>query len=164
MAAKKLTIENVKIYWANFSGKERENNPAGKRNFGVFIDPDMVEDLRADGWNVKQRRPSNDNPDQDTLYYLAIQVSFNKTPPKIFAVGDGRKRLIDESEVSILDYEDLQKVDVTIQQSIWHKNGRSGITAYLNKMYAVIGEDYLDKKYNNYQDVSVKPDDESLPF
>ena len=50
-----LVIENCRITFKNFSGKETKFNPAGRRNFAVVLDEDTAHKLSDDGWNVKIR-------------------------------------------------------------------------------------------------------------
>ena len=52
-----IRIENAKIRFRNFSGKEGRFNPAGRRNFCVFLDDDTANDLKDEGWNIKWLNP-----------------------------------------------------------------------------------------------------------
>ena len=40
-----IVIENARIGFRNFSGKEGQFNPAGRRNFCVFIETPLVNRL-----------------------------------------------------------------------------------------------------------------------
>ncbi|NMC58666.1 MAG: hypothetical protein GYA51_04660, partial [Candidatus Methanofastidiosa archaeon] len=42
---KNIIVENARIAFRNFSGKEGKYNPAGRRNFCVFLDPKTAEEL-----------------------------------------------------------------------------------------------------------------------
>ena len=37
-----IIVENAKIAFKNFSGKEGQFNPEGKRNFCLILDPELV--------------------------------------------------------------------------------------------------------------------------
>ena len=50
-----LEIEGAVFGFRNFSGKETDYSPEGTRQFGVIIDPELAMQLKADGWNIKER-------------------------------------------------------------------------------------------------------------
>ena len=41
---KYIFVENARIIFRNFSGEERKFNPAGNRNFGLRLTPDLQMD------------------------------------------------------------------------------------------------------------------------
>ena len=151
-----LKIENAKIFWTNFAGKERENNPAGKRNFCVEIPEDIVKNLKADGWNVKYTKDSEEYGGPKP--YIQVEVKYGDYPPKIYKVTSRNKTLLDEDVVGDLDTDEITNVDLYISPYHWTVGSKSGIKAYVDKMWVTIEEDDLTKKYANYDD------EESLPF
>ena len=151
-----LKIENAKIFWTNFAGKERENNAAGKRNFCVEIPEDIVENLKADGWNVKYTKDSEEYGGSKP--YLQVEVKYGAYPPKIYKVTSRNKTLLDEDVVGDLDKDEITNVDLYISPYHWTVGSKSGIKAYVDKMWVTIEEDDLTKKYAGYED------EESLPF
>ncbi len=48
-----LMIENARIMFRNFAGREQQFNSQGDRNFCIFLEPDQAEDLLKRGWNIK---------------------------------------------------------------------------------------------------------------
>lgn len=151
-----LKIENAKIFWTNFAGKERENNPAGKRNFCVEISEDIAENLKADGWNVKYTKDSEEYGGPKP--YIQVEVKYGDYPPKIYKVTSRNKTLLDEDVVKDLDTDEITNVDLYISPYHWTVGSKSGIKAYVDKMWVTIEEDDLTKKYASYED------EESLPF
>ena len=53
-----------------------------------------------------------------------------------------------ENEIDILDWIDIEKVDLIIRPYSWSVNNSSGIKAYVKTMYITIYEDELMIKYN----------------
>ena len=140
-----ITIENVRVGFRNFSGKEGKFNPKGNRNFCIFLEDPLARKLETDGWNVKWLKPRNE--DEEPQAILQIKVMFGKIPPTIVMINSRGQSRIKEETVSILDWAEIQSADVIIRPYSYNVNGQSGVAAYLNKMYVTIVEDELEKKY-----------------
>ena len=144
-----LIIEDAKIIFRNFAGKETQYNREGDRNFSVIIeDPDMAAALIEDGWNLKLLKPRDE--DDEPTYHLKVVVKMDgEWPAKLFLVNRrGRPNQLDEDTVRVLDSAELANVDLTINASKWNVNGKSGIKAYLRDLYASQVEDTLARKYS----------------
>ena len=150
MVKNNIVIENARIGFRNFSGKEGKFNPAGRRNFCVFIEEDLATRLENDGWNVRWLNPKDDHEDRQA--YIQVSVSYENIPPKIIIVSSKGKTILDESSVSILDWAEINEVDLIICPYNWEVSGKSGVKAYIKTMYVTIVEDEFESKYNDVPD------------
>ena len=145
-----IVIENATIRFRNFSGKEGRFNPEGKRNFCVFLDEEFAEKLKADGWSVKYLKPKEDGDDSQA--YIQVSVRFGKIPPKIVLITSKGKSILDEEDINILDWADIENADVIIRPYDWEFGGRHGRRAYVKSLYVTIREDELEEKYMDVPD------------
>ena len=151
-----LEIENAKIIFKNFEGKERKNpktgkvvNAKGERNFCIVIDnPEEAELMKEDGWNVKSYGVGDeyDMP----LYYIPVRINMNGNfPPKIHVYTKKSKELFDADMMKSLDDADFKKVNVRINPRPWDDNGRPAIKAYLREMFILLEEDAWEEEFAN---------------
>lgn len=152
-----LSVENARIIFRNFAGKEGKFNPAGKRSFCLLLDEETAERLSDQGWNVKTLAPRD--PDDDPQPYVQVAVQFGNYPPNIYLISGDKKTKLDEDTVSILDYAEIENVDLIINPSRWEMSGKSGIKAYLKTLYVTIVENEFEKKYRDLDE-----DDGDIPF
>jgi len=150
MVKDNIIIENARIGFRNFSGKEGKYNPVGKRNFCVFIEEDLAKTLESDGWNVRwlQPREEGENPQG----YLQVAVSYDNIPPKILMMTSKGKTVLDDESISLLDWAEIKEIDLIIRPYNWilhegTRNEKSGVKAYVKSMYVTIAEDEFEKKY-----------------
>ena len=164
MANKNIVAEGARIGFKNFSGKEGQYNPAGRRNFCWFIDDEkLANTLIDDGWNVRFLKPREDN--EKPQPYLQVAVEFKNFPPKIMMITSRGKSKIDESEVNILDWAEITNVDLIIRPYNWEVNGKSGTKAYLKALYVTIEEDEFESKYADTPDSAANTImDDDVPF
>lgn len=155
-----IKIENARIVFRNLSGKPDKFNPqGGKRSFSVVIDdPEFANELKREGWNIKQFNPSPDS-DEELAHFISVKVSYNNIPPHIYLCTSKNKTLLNEDTVGQLDYAEISNVDIVITPYQYEMSGRSGISAYVKTMYVTVVEDEFASKYE-YDDL----DDEEIPF
>ena len=128
-----INIESAMIIWKNFSGERDKFNP-GKRGFSVVIDDTvMADELRQEGWNVKDRPLQEGADDSEQEWTLPVKLNMNRYTQVWLIVGN-HKTLLDEDTVSQLDVVDIVNCDISIRPYEWEMNGRTGITAYVDSM------------------------------
>lgn len=153
-------FENCRIIFRNFKGEQSQYNRAGDRNFCVVIeDRDTADRLAADGWNIKHLPPLDEGEEETS--YLPVAVSFSNVPPTIVMLSSKGRTQLDESTVDILDYAEIEYIDLIVNPYNWEVNGKSGVKAYVKTLYVKIREDELARKYATF-DTNDPSDD--IPF
>ena len=141
-----INIEGATIIWKNFSGERDRFNP-GKRGFSVVIDDAvMADELRNEGWNIKERPLQEGADPSEQEWTLPVKLNMNRYTQVWLIVGN-HKTLLDENTVAQLDVVDIIDCDISIRPYEWEMSGRTGITAYVDSMYATIRENKFAEKY-----------------
>lgn len=146
-----LAIEDAEIRFSNFSGRKGKFNNEGDRSFCVLLNPDAADDLLREGWNVKTLTPKD--PEDEPVPYISVKVNYNslrKPVVNLITEINGKpvkKNNLDEDTICILDYAEIDKIDMVIRPYHYDVNGRQGISAYLKSMYVTIKEDPFAAKY-----------------
>lgn len=143
--AKTFMVEDARLVFRNFSGKEGQFNREGDRNFAVILDDETANIMLKDGWNVKYLA-SREEGEEDTPY-ISVAVNFNSRPPRVVMITSTARTNLDEDSVSVLDWADVRTCDLIARAYEWTVNGKSGIKAYLQSMFITIEEDALERKY-----------------
>lgn len=156
-----IVIENAKIGFRNFGGKETMYNPAGKRNFCVFLEDELSKTLKDDGWNVRYLEPRDDQDDPQG--YLQVAVSYENIPPKIIMITSKGKTILDDESIGLLDWAEIKEIDLIIRPYNWvlqegTPHEKRGIKAYVKSMYITIAEDEFESKYSNVPSDTVNGD------
>lgn len=141
-----INIEGANIIWKNFSGERDRFNP-GKRGFSVVIDDTvMADELKQEGWNVKERPLQEGADPSEQEWTLPVKLNMNRYTQVWLIVGN-HKTLLNEDTVAQLDVVDITDCDLSIRPYEWEMSGRTGVTAYVDSMYVTIRENKFAEKY-----------------
>ena len=149
-----VVLENVRIVFRNFTGKEGKYNREGDRNFGVLLDDDVATAMAKDGWNVKWLKAREEDDDEQA--YLSVSVSYKGRPPRVFMITSRGRTPLSEDEVEVLDWVDIRTVDLIVRPYEWAVNGKTGIKAYLKSIFVTINEDALELKYADLEQLPAR--------
>ena len=147
MVNQNLTIENARILFRNFSGEASKYNRKGDRNFCVLIDPETASMLKNDGWTIRYLKPRDE--DDIPQPYMQVKVSFDNIPPQVILVTRKNKKALNEDNVEMLDWAELERVDLIIRPYNWSVDGKSGVKGYLKTGYFTIVEDDFAARYED---------------
>lgn len=166
-----ITIKGARLFKTNFSGKEiPPYNPAGRRNFCVFIDDLRVaEAMEQDGWNIRWLDPREEGDERKA--FLSVEVSFRNRPPKIVICTRNGQTQLREEDVNMLDWAEKTNVDLAINPRYWEDGKKTRIKAFLRTMKVDIYEDEieaeLEDRYTNAPVGAVEQmveEEEQVPF
>lgn len=142
-----ITLRDVRIMWRNFAGEERQFNKEGDRNFAVSLEEPLALELRALGWNIKEKAMEGG----ETLYHLPVNAKMNgRVMPRLFIITESRnsRTQLNEETAMLLDYAEFKMISLTLRPYNWGPiQGKYGVTAYLKTGYFTIREDPLDQEY-----------------
>jgi len=151
-----ITIEDARIIFKNFEGRESQYNRAGSKNFCVVLDEDMAGQLIRDGWTgVRQLKERPDGTAGD--WVMQVTVSYKNKPARVIMITSKGRTELDEDTVDLLDDLDIKMADMIISPYNWNVRGETGVSAYLRKAFITIEEDALDLKYAEVEDADDRP-------
>lgn len=152
---RRVVLENARIIFRNFAGKEGRYNQEGDRNFAVLLDEKKAEEMFEAGWNVKALKAREEgDPEQP---YLQVSVSYKRRPPTIVMLTTRGRTTLPEDMIEIIDWADIKTIDLIVRPFEWAVNGKSGLKAYLQSFYFRINEDELQLKYADVPEIGAAP-------
>lgn len=143
--AKTFMIEDARLVFRNFSGKEGQYNREGDRNFSVILDQDVAKQMLADGWNVKYL-DSREEGEPDTPY-IQVSVNFKNRPPRVVMITSTARTNLTEESIAALDWAEIRIADLIARGYDWVVGDKAGTKAYLQSLFVTIEEDALERKY-----------------
>lgn len=142
---KTFMVEDARLIFRNFSGVEGKYNREGDRSFSVVLDHKTAEAMINDGWNVKYLEAREE--DEESTPYIQVAVNFKIRPPRVVMITSTSRTSLREESVEVLDWAEIQTVDLIARGYEWDVNGKQGVKAYLQSMFVTIEEDELERKY-----------------
>lgn len=151
-----LQIDDAIVTFRNFEGRGDKYNREGDRNFAIVIPTQEMADALIDaGWNVTIRPPKE--PGDEVFMFLKVKIKFNDFGPICYLNSAGNLRKLDEESVMMLDNIDFERVDMDIRPYDWDYGGKSGRTAYLEKIHVVQRLDRFAARYAQMSDEDKLP-------
>lgn len=143
----RLIIDDARMVFRNFEGREDKYNRKGDRNFALVIPTEeMAQALTERGWNVKIR--DNREEGGDLFMYLPVKVKFNDRGPTIYLNTNGRVNMLDEESAGMIDQIDIATSSMDIRPYDWNlSSGKSGRSAYLERLDVVQELDRFAARY-----------------
>lgn len=146
-------FRNCHLMFSNFEGKEGRYNDEGARNFNIRLNQKDADYLTDEGFRVRPVPPKD--PDAEPLFLLKVNVMFKDDPkdsrnPKILLKNNHGNKKLDENSVQILDWADIENVNVSINPYNSPKNDHT--TAYLNMLIAQMHEDPFEAEFYDVPD------------
>lgn len=149
---KSLVFENARITRLNFQGKEGPYNKEGDMNFLLVLPDDLAEAMKADGWNVKEFKPQEGEEEGEKFIQVAVEYRKGR-PPNIVLITGHNRTLLTENEVELLDWIEVEYVDLIVNPYNWNVRGETGVKAYLKDMFITPRLTVLDRKYADYKEI-----------
>ena len=148
-------VEDARIIFRNFAGRETQFNQKGVHTFAVVLPEDIASRMLDDGWNVKYLEPREEG-DSETPF-IRVEARYDRYPPRVVLLTENNRTQLDENSIEVLDWANIKTADLIARGSYWTgPGGKSGIKAYLQSLFVTIEEDALEKKYRFYD---TPPDD-----
>ena len=165
----RITMQNVKIVYRNFSGLAGQYNEAGDRNFCVVLGEELARQMEADGWNIRWQPPYEEGDPMRPI--LKVRVKYRTRdgrptrPPKVILITSRGKNILTERQVMLLDLADIIETDLIINP---YEYERGKFTAYLDSIFVTIRENELELKYADVPDSAlsamVPAENQGAPF
>lgn len=173
-----ITVRDARLTWRNFEGRATKYKEAGPdaRSFGIVLDEELAREwlnnglnvrtkcssqaqwveYRDAGWNVGEKFDGNDYEDQEPRHTLQVAVGYKIKPPRVTMITSNGRVNLGEDTVSVLDWADIEKVDLIFRANHWsNPGGKGGVKCWLKTIFVTINEDELEAEYG-INDVSTE--------
>ena len=141
-----LTIRNTRIIYRNFAGKTSQFNKNGFRTFNVLLPTELAKQLEKDEWNIKWLEPREEGDEPQAHVQVKVQYD-SRIPPKVITITGNNKTPLTEDTIGVLDYAEIEKVDVALNPWRWQVQNDTGIKPYLKTLYVTLIQDEFEADY-----------------
>ena len=156
----------------NFGGEEKKDkitgrtvNSPGYRNFLLFVNEEIAEELKDRGCEVKYTKVQG--PNDIPMPYVSVTVSYFLKPVEAYMISNGVVTTLDAEHLNSLNSVDLKNMCLELEcgKEKVHNNGTKYIPLYAQKIWAEITPSYIAEKYGYLnQPVVTAPGTEEDPF
>ena len=148
-----IEIENAQIKWAwsHFDGRADTYNDEGDHNFTIILNEDQAKKLAADGWAVKESEGYEEGDPPE--YLLKAKISYKFEAPKVYLIKGERKFRADQRDLADIKRSTTEQIDVILTPSRWVNGPRTGVTAYVKELYAVVKESRFSARYADLEEI-----------
>ena len=139
----------------NFKGEEQRDrttgkivNGTGRRNFLLFLNDEVAEELKTYGCEVKYTRPRDDN--DIPRPYMSINVSYNLKPVEAHLIANNQDTMLDEQRIGTLNDVDFKNLGLVLEfgREKTHLNGVTFIPVFASQIWAEIVPSYFGARYS----------------
>ena len=156
----RLTIDGItdrEVRSRNFGGEEKKDrvtgrtvNSPGYRNFLLFVNEEISEELKDHGCEVKYTKVQNEN--DVPMPYVSITVSYFLKPVEVHMYSNGVDNPLDENRVRVLNDVDIKNMCIVLEmgKEKTHMNGVKYTPLYAQEIHVEIVPSYIAEKYGQY--------------
>ena len=157
----------------NFGGEEKKDrvtgrtvNSPGYRNFLLFVNDEIAEELKSRGCEVKYTRVQNDN--DVPMPYVSITVSYFLKPVEACMISGGVPTQLDEAHIKTFNNVDIKNMCLELEfgKEKIHNSGVKYIPLYAQKIWVEVVPSYFAEKYGymNQPVLTAPGTEEDEPF
>lgn len=161
-----IMFENVKLQSKNFSGEIKPMNDRGNRTCLVVLTvkhakelgfdtvSEMVETLKADDWNIRQFKASENEPNREPDAYMPVKAVYYRTRRSNIWIKkpNGKGIPLTEDTVGDLDSYYIEYANVIINKHYYDSHGRQGYNNEIKSMEVFIEEDEIMARNRSCED------------
>lgn len=132
----------------NFAGQERVNpktnrvvNSEGRRNFILRLSPEVADELKARGCDVKMTIPQNPNDIPEPFVSVIVSYWLKNRPCQAESISQGVVTPIDEGHIHLFDSVTIERMILELEfgkKEKQHMDGTTYIPLYANHITCFI--------------------------